>query len=78
MTHVTLQRELNELEQDNILQAVLWVFSRNHKEYLDENFLLALHKRMFGDVWHWAGAYRRTNRNLGVKWWQVAHDVRVL
>ena len=33
---------------------------------LDENFLKGLHKRMFKDVWRWAGDYRKTETNFGV------------
>ncbi|MFA5040905.1 MAG: hypothetical protein WC464_04645, partial [Bdellovibrionales bacterium] len=65
-THITVRRELNELEQKNILEADMWVFQRKRK-ILDERFLCRLHKRMFGQVWKWAGAYRTTERlNLGV------------
>lgn len=64
-THVTLKGELNELEQKNIAAADVWAFGRK-RDAMDEAFLLALHKRMFGDVWRWAGEYRRTERNIGV------------
>ena len=64
-THVTLRRELNELEQTNIAQATQWAFERK-RDVLDEGFLKALHKRMFGDVWKWAGEYRKTEKNIGV------------
>ncbi len=33
---------------------------------LDRAFLLNLHRRMFGDVWTWAGAWRRRETNIGV------------
>jgi Fic-DOC domain mobile mystery protein B len=64
-THITRRRELNELEQQNIAQAALWAFERK-RDVLDEDFLKGLHKRMFGDVWKWAGTYRTTEKNLGV------------
>ncbi len=32
---------------------------------LDESFQKGLHKRMFGDVWKWAGEYRKTEKNIG-------------
>jgi Fic-DOC domain mobile mystery protein B len=32
---------------------------------LDEKFLKELHKRMYGRVWRWAGAYRTTAKNIG-------------
>lgn len=64
-SHVTLRRELNELEQQNILQADAWVFSRK-RDPVNEPFARHLHRRMFGEVWRWAGTYRNSNKNIGV------------
>lgn len=64
-THITLRRELNELEQENIAKADLWAFGRK-RDLLDESFLKGLHERMFGDVWKWAGKYRQTEKNIGI------------
>jgi Fic-DOC domain mobile mystery protein B len=61
-----LGRALNELEQQNIATADTWPFSR--KRYiLRERFLKGSHRRMFNRVWRWAGKFRTTERNLGVK-----------
>ena len=65
-SHVTLHRELNELEQQNILEADAWVFSRK-RDPTSEAFVRNLHRRMFGDVWRWAGTYRTSNKNIGVE-----------
>jgi Fic-DOC domain mobile mystery protein B len=65
-THITLRSELNELEQKNIAAAVRWAFGRR-KVATRENFLKSLHRRMFNQVWSWAGKYRTTERNLGVR-----------
>ncbi len=64
-SHVTLRRELNELEQQNILAADIWVFTRKRNP-LNETFGHGLHRRMFGDVWRWAGRYRTSNKNIGI------------
>ena len=64
-THITLRRELNELEQTNIAKANQWAFERK-RDVLDEGFLKGLHKRMFGEVWKWAGEYRKTEKNIGL------------
>lgn len=37
-THITLRRELNELEQTNIAKASQWAFERK-RDVLDESFL---------------------------------------
>ena len=65
-THITLRSELNELEQQNIAAAARWAFGRRQVP-TRESFLRSLHRRMFMRVWRWAGEYRTTERNLGVK-----------
>src|SRR3954471_8213679 len=64
-THVSLRSELNELEQQNIAEANAWAFQRK-RDVLNEAFLRGLHRRMFNKVWHRAGRYRTTERNLGI------------
>lgn len=76
-SYVTMRRELNEAEQANILEAEQWAFART-RNVLDERFLTALHKRMFGRVWRWAGKFRRTERNVGVDPFRIATDLRQL
>ena len=60
--------DLNRFEELNIIEGVKWAFkNRNLKHDLfNEEFLLKLHKEMFGLVWKWAGTYRETNMNIGV------------
>ncbi|MEK6663274.1 MAG: mobile mystery protein B [Pseudomonadota bacterium] len=76
-SYITLRHELNEAEQANILEAEQWAFARK-RDVLDERFLTALHKRMFGRVWRWAGKYRLTERNVGVAPYRIATDLRQL
>ncbi|MHB1332783.1 MAG: mobile mystery protein B [Sulfuriferula sp.] len=76
-SYVTLRHELNEAEQANILEAGQWAFARK-RNVLDERFLMALHKRMFGRVWRWAGKFRHTERNVGVDPYRIATDLRQL
>jgi Fic-DOC domain mobile mystery protein B len=74
-THITLRRELNELEQQNIAAADRWAFRRKHIVTRDR-FLKGLHRRMFNGVWRWAGKYRTTERNLGVKPFEIEPALR--
>ena len=69
-SHVALRRELNELEQQNILAADTWAFSRKRNP-VTEAFVRSLHRHMFEDVWRWAGTYRTSDKNLGVDHWQI-------
>jgi Fic-DOC domain mobile mystery protein B len=70
-THITLQSELNEFEEVNILRATEWVFSRRRGDPLDERFIHAVHERMFDQTWKWAGQARRSDKNLGVPWFEI-------
>lgn len=73
-SYITLRREVNEAEQINIADASKWLASRK-RNVLDEKFLRNLHARMFGQVWNWAGDYRKTPRNIGVAAWRIPMDV---
>ena len=61
---ITTRGELDEFEQINIVQAVEWTISKKFDaDYiLSEQFIKELHRRMFSDVWGWAGKFRKTNK----------------
>ena len=63
---ITLRSELNEAEARNIAQAQIWLMSNKNKDVCSDTFLRELHKKMFGDVWKWAGTYR-TSREIAVR-----------
>ncbi len=73
--YITLKQELNEAEQIGIDEADRWAFSRK-RDVLSDAFLLGLHRRMFKDVWRWAGSYRKTERNIGVDHWLIAIELK--
>lgn len=77
-TYITLRSELNEAEQINIAQANRWLGRMREREVLDDEFVRELHKRMFSDVWKWAGQYRLTARNIGIDAYQIPTEVRTL
>lgn len=68
---ITLRSELNEAEARNIAQAQLWLAANKKKDVCSDTFLRKLHKKMFCDVWVWAGEYRTTERNIGVAPYQI-------
>jgi Fic-DOC domain mobile mystery protein B len=74
-SYITLRHELNEAEQINIGAALRWADARR-RDILDRGFLRELHRRMFGDVWRWAGQYRTTARNIGVEAYRIVPDVQ--
>ena len=75
-THLTLQRELNEYEEANILEATEWVLARRRGDPLDERFIHVVHGRMFDQTWKWAGQPRRSDKNVGVAWVEIAAHLR--
>jgi Fic-DOC domain mobile mystery protein B len=77
---ITTREELDAAEEENVVQGVGWALSarRAPLAILEEAFVHDLHRRMFGDVWRWAGRYRTTSRNIGVVPWPIAEDVGLL
>ena len=77
---IATRGELDEFEQQNIEQAVQWSLSRSFKAdaVFTDDFIRALHKRMYGNVWAWAGEFRKTNKNIGVDKWQIPTELRTL
>jgi len=71
LTHITTHGELNRWEQDNIVEALAWIDKTKPTNILNGQFIKQLHKRMFGNVWRWAGQFRRSDKNIGVSWHQV-------
>lgn len=77
---ITTHGELNEAEQLNIEEAIEWTLRRkfNQTDILSESFIREVHKRMYREVWRWAGEFRRTNKNIGVDKYQIATELRYL
>ena len=77
---IATRAELDEFEQQNIEDAVQWSLTRNFKpgEIFTERFVRDVHKRMYGNVWRWAGKFRQTNKNIGVDKWQIVAELRNL
>lgn len=78
LTHLTTRQQLDRWEQDNINEALAWLERRKPKEILNESFLKQLHKRMFGNVWAWAGKFRRTEKTIGISWHQISIQLKQL
>lgn len=74
---VTTHGELDELEQRNMEKALAWIIQTKFKaeQVLTEKFLKTVHRHMFGDVWKWAGQFRRTDKNIGVQWTMIPQEL---
>lgn len=77
---ITTKGELDEFEQKNIEEAVLWTVGKKIKvdKLLSESFIKSIHKRMYGEVWKWAGKFRQSEKNIGIESWKIATELKVL
>ncbi len=77
---ITTQKELDEFEQLNIEKAIEWTIHANLKpeKILTEKFIKDFHKKMYRDVWKWAGEFRRTEKNIGISWTQIGIELKKL
>jgi Fic-DOC domain mobile mystery protein B len=80
ITTITTHGELDEFEQLGVEKAIEWTMKRKVglQQILTEDFVRELHKRMFGDIWKWAGQFRTSNKNLGVDKNQIRTEVKKL
>src|SRR6056297_3320355 len=75
---ISTKGELDEFEQQNIEEALQWLYGKKLKpeEVFSEKFVCSLHRRMFGEVWAWAGTYRKTEKNLGIPFHRIPVEAR--
>ncbi|HTN18077.1 MAG TPA: mobile mystery protein B [Chitinophagaceae bacterium] len=77
---IATRGELDEFEQQNIEQAIQWTLSRKFspQQVFTEQLIRGLHKRMYREVWAWAGSFRKSNKNIGVDKWQIPTELKAL
>lgn len=77
---INTHAELDEFEQLNIQKAIEWTLRKkfSKEKILSEDFVKELHKKMFGDVWAWAGKFRLTEKNLGIKSEKISTTLKQL
>jgi Fic-DOC domain mobile mystery protein B len=77
-TWIVSRDDLNRAERDNIAAGLRWA-RRRRFDVLDPDDLMALHERMFGDVWRWAGEPRQVATNIGREdWWALREHLHHL
>lgn len=81
-TYVATRADLNLAEQANIEAATLWAFRGRSVgsvgTLLRPGFANEIHRRMFGDVWRWAGHRRPRETNIGVEPNQIVTHTKLL
>ncbi len=77
---IATKGELDEFEQQNIEEAIQWILGRSLKaeSIFTERFVKNLHKHMYGEVWKWAGQFRKSDKNLGIDKWQIPIALKAL
>lgn len=73
--------QLNAAERDNIHAARLWAMRKAvlvRPDLMTDTFARELHRRMFNQIWRWAGKYRTSDRNLGWEWSRIPEGMRTL
>lgn len=77
---ITTREELDEFEQLNIEKAIQWTFGKKLKaeQLFSEKFIKDLHKRMYGDIWKWAGTFRTSEKNIGIKSYLIGIELKQL
>lgn len=74
---ITTHGELNEVEAVNIEQGLRWLDRRLKSfDLLTDESAREVHRRLFGDIWTWAGDYRLTEKNIGVQVWHISTQMR--
>lgn len=78
----TLTREIiNGLEAENIRKATVRYLTKKPSKTtapFTYEWLLKLHREMFGDVWNWAGTLRQTQTNIGIAAFQIPEALQAM
>ncbi len=77
-THITTRGELDFLELENINQAIIWSENLKTTDILNIDFICKLHKKMFSNVWKWAGKFRKSQKNIGIPYIQIEVELQTL
>lgn len=77
---ISTRYELDEFEQQNIENAMTFYWGRRitFEKFFTEEFVKEVHRKMYGDVWKWAGEFRKTDKNIGVDKWMVPTELKYL
>ncbi len=74
--YITTKSELNDAEFTNITSATKKYLLSGKQFAFSNDSLFKLHKEMFGKVWKWAGKKRRTEKNIGVNFYNIDIEIK--
>lgn len=75
---LTTYTELSVAEAENILKALRVHLGRRKnpkRQWFTEDFVRQVHRDMYGEVWTWAGEYRKTQTNIGVPAYLIVNEI---
>lgn len=81
LPHITTYPDLNEAEAANIILGQEWGLrarATHPDSIVTHTYLQRLHKKMYGEVWEWAGVYRTHNTNIGSEYPLIRADLQTL
>jgi Fic-DOC domain mobile mystery protein B len=55
-----------------------WLMKTKPTEILNELFVKTLHRKMFENVWRWAGQFRTSDKTVGGSWFDIGTGLRKL
>lgn len=75
---VRTREELDNAEFANIVRGLSWAAENpvSLEEILTISYICKLHGKMFGDVWKWAGVFRKSDKNIGVYWPHISMEMK--
>lgn len=71
--------DLEQAVQDEVAEELLTAViggSLALSELMMDRFVRKLHRRLYGDIWSWAGAFRKHEMNIGVSPEEIAVELR--
>lgn len=81
-TWIATREDLNRAERENVDEAEIWALVQHgpwtQEELLKEPMMREIHRRMFDEVWRWAGDYRTSEVNIGAAPHAIPGRVRAL
>lgn len=75
---ITTRGELDEYEQIGVEKAMEWTLRKKItvEQVVNEQFIKELHRKMFSEIWKWAGEFRTTNKNIGVDKYMIGVELK--
>ncbi|MGI9226918.1 MAG: mobile mystery protein B [Candidatus Nanopelagicaceae bacterium] len=82
LLNISTQGELNLAEAENLDKALLKFSNLKRKKtcssLLKVSFAKKLHKECFGNVWNWAGKFRKISTQPGIYWREIPSSLDLL